>query len=150
MNQSYQLRDRGRPHRYSRNISFIDFLEDDTKYLPMRVDLCGVDAKLLLGDTNDNGECLIDLELCDVVDLEAGTFEGSRESKGRRLREVDGIDTGVGVCYEILLEPCVYPRDRQNSQMTFARGLMPSSRAFSADMRMRADAPSFKLDEFAG
>ena len=118
--------------------------------VPEGVDLRGVNTELLLGDTDNNGERLVDLEERDVVDGQPGVLECERDSECGGDGEVDGLNTGVGVCYEILLEPCVYPRDRQNSQMTFARGLMPSSRAFSADMRMRADAPSFKLDEFAG
>lgn len=116
----------------------------------MRVNLRGVDTELLLGDTNDNGERLVDLELGDVVDLKTGALKGSGKSKGRRLREVDGVDTGVGIRYETQLALCVYARDRQYPHMTFARGLMPSSWAFSADIRIRADAPSFKLEELAG
>lgn len=34
-------------------------------------------------------------------------------------------------------------------QTTFARGVRPSSLAFSADMRMRADAPSLRGEELA-
>ena len=69
----------------------------------MRVDLRGVNAELLLSNTDDNGERLVNLELGDVVSLETSPLEGGGESKCRRLGEVDRIDTGVGVCYQIRL-----------------------------------------------
>ena len=67
----------------------------------MRVNLRGVNAELLLSDTNHNGERLVDLKLGDVVDLKTCALEGGRESKGRHLREVNRVNTGVGVRYEV-------------------------------------------------
>ena len=66
--------------------------------VPEGVDLRGVNTELLLGDTDNNGERLVNLEVRDVVELETGALNGGRECEGRCLREVNGVDTSVSIC----------------------------------------------------
>ena len=97
MNQSYQQRDRGRPHRYEINVNCC--ASSYACYnVPKGVDLRGINTELLLCDTDNNGERLVDLEVRDVVELEAGALNGGGECKRGCLREVNGVDTSVSIC----------------------------------------------------
>jgi hypothetical protein len=59
------------------------------------VDLGGIDVADLLGDTDDNGEGLVQLELGNLVDGKTSLLECERNSLGRCLREVDGVNTSI-------------------------------------------------------
>jgi hypothetical protein len=60
------------------------------------VDLGGVELVDLLGDADDDGEGLVDLEEGDVGNGEVGLFESLGQSDGGCLGEVDGLNTGIG------------------------------------------------------
>ena len=62
------------------------------------VDLCGVEPVDLLGDADDDGEGLVDLEKGDVGNGEVGLCEGLGERDGGCLREVDWLNTSIGPC----------------------------------------------------
>ena len=69
--------------------------------VPVHVDLCRVNAELLLSYPDDHGERLVDLKQRDVVNLEVGPLESLGQCDGRSDREVDGVETGVRVGYAL-------------------------------------------------
>ena len=71
---------------------------DNCGDVPEGVDLRRVNTELLLGDTNNNGERLVNLEVRDVVELETGALNSGWERKRRCLREVNGVDTSISIC----------------------------------------------------
>lgn len=77
-------------------------LQDCVLCLPVRVDLCRVEAEDLLGDTNDSRESFVDFKSCDVLDGQVSLFKSDRESDGGCNGEIDRLDTGIGVGYKLL------------------------------------------------
>ena len=61
------------------------------------VDLGSWDVENLLGDVNDNGECLINLEQGDIVDGQASFLQSLGDGDSRGGGEVDGIDASIGM-----------------------------------------------------
>lgn len=62
---------------------------------PIDVDLSGINVADLLGDTDDNREGLVQLELGNLVDGKTSLLERDRNSLGRCLGEVDGVNTSI-------------------------------------------------------
>lgn len=64
---------------------------------PEGVDLCGINAELLLSNPDHYRKRLINLELRNVINLQASLLQSQRDGKGGRLREVDRLNTSVGI-----------------------------------------------------
>lgn len=62
---------------------------------PIHIDLGRVNVANLLGDADDDGERLVQLELSDVVNSEVGLLKSKGHSLSGSLREVNGVDTGI-------------------------------------------------------
>ena len=115
----------------------------------MDVDFRGINPKDLLNDADDDREGLIDFPCGDVCWLQTCLLQSNRKRDSRGLREVSWLHTSVGICYIHVNTSNIKSTCAGYSQMTLAKGLTPSSFAFSADIRMRAEAPSLMLDELA-
>ena len=66
--------------------------------LPVRVDLRGIKAQDLFGDTNNSRESFVDFESCNIVHGQTGLLEGDGEGNGGCGREVNGLNTSISVC----------------------------------------------------
>lgn len=74
----------------------------------MGVDLRRVNPELLLGNLDYDGERLVDLKMRNVVDLEAGSLQSDRDCVGGGLREVDRVNTGIGVRWVVRVSKEIY------------------------------------------
>jgi len=61
------------------------------------VDLGSWDVENLLGDVNDNGEGLVDLEQGDVINGQAGFLQSLGDGDSRGGGEVDGVNASIGI-----------------------------------------------------
>jgi len=61
------------------------------------VDLRSWDVENLLGDVNDNGEGLVDLEQGDVINGQSSFLQSLGDGDGRGGGEVDGVNASVGI-----------------------------------------------------
>ena len=67
--------------------------------VPVHVDLCRVNAELLLSYPDNHRERLVDLEERDVLDLEVSTLESLGQSDSGCNGEINGVETSVRVGY---------------------------------------------------
>ena len=61
------------------------------------VDLGSGDVENLLGDVDDYGEGLVDLEQGDIIDGQASFLQSLGDGDGRGGGEVDGVNASVGI-----------------------------------------------------
>ena len=67
--------------------------------VPVHVDLCRVNAELLLSYPDNHRERLVDLEERDVLNLEVSTLESLGQRDSGSNGEINGVKTGIRVCY---------------------------------------------------
>lgn len=61
------------------------------------VDLGSWDVENLLGDVDDDGEGLVDLEQGDLVNGQTSLLESLGDGDGWSGREIDGVNAGISI-----------------------------------------------------
>jgi hypothetical protein len=129
--------------------SSANITRDNRRNIPVHVNLGGIKVQGLFSDTDNHRESFIDLEQGDVLRGEVGFLESLGKGDCWCFGEVDRIDTSISPgcgSYKHYSQPKKW---EGYSHTTLARGLRPSSFAFSADMRINAEAPSLNGEELA-
>jgi hypothetical protein len=80
-----------------------------SRNLPVHVNFCGIDLEELFSDTDDNRESFVELKPCDIINGQVCSLQCYWESDGRSHGEVDGLDTGIGICYGNDVSDDVHP-----------------------------------------
>lgn len=122
---------------YSRNGTSVD------------IQLGRVESKDLLVSLGDGREGLVELKLGDVLDRETGLLEGEGDGLGGGNGEVDGCAGSIGVGYTRVSDEEGREKGERYEQMMRARGVSPYSVTFCWEARMRAEAPSLRLEALA-